>query len=282
MPVRLDEGVDTPEQIGVGGQPGAVQVEPDVVFESHADPSAGGDGQGVHHQLGVADAGQAPVRTGRQVADHHPHVQEVRLSAGDVAEDQVEVVRGPEHAAGDEVLGIVDHPRVERFQLGQDPPRGHLLGEPADHVGGVDAGHLVEVDRAEREAAHVGLQVAVELQAGGALVEALEGAPAGGDADDDVLPMRPDAGDDAGVDIGRVGRLLGLLLAGVQVDAGDADLGRPQHVLDDLVHGDGHVRAHGLGRDHPGGSEVYRDLHGCHSIRARPAGRQVSSFRPSF
>ncbi len=160
-----------------------------------------------------------------------------------------------------QIAGVVDHAGVEGLQFRDDAPLVHRAGQVLDHVRGVDAGDPVEIERAEGQTGHVGLDVAVELEDLGALLEAREVAPAQRDADDQVRREGPNAGNEALVDPGLVGGLARGLVPRVQVDHGDADLDGPVYVLDDLGDRDRDVGRHRFRRDHARRGEIHDQVH---------------------
>ena len=96
---------------------------------------------------------------------------------------------------------------------------------------------------------------AVEMERIGTLGELAEVASAQRDADRDVGVHRTNAFDLARVDIARIVRLP-LLVPCMQVNEVGSAVDAAEHIRDDLVRRDRHVRGHPLVRDHAGRAEV--------------------------
>ena len=90
------------------------------------------------------------------------------------AEDDVRVGGGFEQPGRRRAAGLARHARVEHLELRLDPALRHPRRERLDRRGGVDARAVAEVQRAEREAGHVGLGVARRAQHRGPLLELAE------------------------------------------------------------------------------------------------------------
>ena len=172
-------------------------------------------------------------------------------------EEQVRVQRRLEHALVQQLVGEGGHAGVEDLELGADARVAHALGQRHDRLRRVEAGAVAEVQRAQREAGHVGLLVARERQHVGALVELRVRAAAGRHAEHEAGAPPAQLGEDRAVRVAAPFRLL-VGPAGVEVDDGRTGLEAGHGVGDDLLGRDRHV-GHALPPRHHAGERRVDD-----------------------
>ena len=219
-------------QVGRRLLPGAVHVQ--VVFETGPHVAAHRHRQRVHRPLRASDSGSLPVRPGREPPHQHREVLGRRRQRPERSEQDVEDERRHEDAAIDQVVRVVQHARIEHLEFGDDAAIAHGEGELPDHLRFVHRGLAREVQRAERQRGEVRLQVALEVQDCGPLVEAAVHAAARGHADDGFRHDGPDVTDDVRVALERGGRLT-FDVPGMEVKVGRASLDAQRGVRSDLV-----------------------------------------------
>ena len=69
-------------------------------------------------KLRGADTAERPQRALGKILEHGRHVTQITLSPGDVTQDDVQVAGGRNDFLAEQVVGIIDHSQVKRFQFG--------------------------------------------------------------------------------------------------------------------------------------------------------------------
>jgi len=183
-------------------------------------------------------------------------VQEVGLSTGDIAQNQVEVKGRLDQGLSDQVVRIVDHARVESLELGLDATIGHFLSQTHDQGWFIDTGLGIEIERTERQAGHIRLEIASQRKDIRAFLIFAEVSATGRDTNHQVWCKIANPGNDFGIDLLAPVRQTGDAVPGMQMNHRNAQLMRFPDILDDLTGTDRHMRGLTLGRNHAGRCEI--------------------------